>query len=957
MIYLPACPFWLFQLDRCVLSLYGLRHSEGFVRSPLPALLLRPDGVIAGVNPALEHWLGVDAATVLGEGLHRLEGAPGEWLAAVEVAVLRAQPQPVRVCHANGRSIPALLMAAPIKDADGELKALYVQLTDVQRPTSMLVALQTLLNVLPGVGVLSFDLDSRYLQAGGELFRRTGMEASALVGRTLQDVVAPDAYQRLQPMYDAILRGQVTAVDHPLQDGALIALTGLPLRDPVTQHVVGGLLVGRELDSATPQPRDALDLAAVLEHTEGALVLCDVTGQILRWSRGAAQLYGWTDAEVRGKPLPAVLGPACYGPSDDPQQRLCALLAAGSDQVTTEHWVRGQQVVPVRARFAVVPGPEPRLVLLATDHSDQLAESRARRDAERRFEGAFWTSPIGMAMVGLDGRLLHVNPKLCELLGYPREELLAHTFLTLTHPDDLQADVANVQRLLAGEARSYRMQKRYLHKTGRVVWAQLSVALVHDDDGAPQYFVSQLEDIAERKAADEMLRALAFRDPLTSLGNRRLLIERLAQQLTRRDQSPALVVVDVDRFQVINDSFGHVAGDRVLCEVANRLHSVCSGDELAVRLAADAFVLLLSHSSGDLVELAERIRLAATFLMAMDDREIAVTVSVGLAQAQAGDTPEGLLKVADATLLRAKRKGRGRSEVLDADKRRRVRVRQDVERDLQGALSRGEFRLQYQPVVALATGELAGFEALVRWQHPTRGLRPPGEFLGVAADIGLLHALDGYVLHSACHDLADWREAAMKQKPWRTLPLQPALGNSTLAWHVSINLGPEELQHMDTVTLVSEALQRSGVPPQQVWIEITETALLEPTPRVVRCITALRDLGVCISIDDFGTGYASFSYLQRFPVDVIKIDRSFVADLAGNTTGAAIVRASLTLATSLGLDVVAEGVETLEQATILRELGCRYGQGWLFGRPMFASKVSGRWLAGNPAARLWPDAV
>lgn len=939
------------------MSLYGLRHSEGFVKSAVPAVLLHPDGSIGGVNPALEHWLGVTNAEVQAAGLPALETVPGEWLAAVETAVLRAEPQPVRAQHSNGRSLPALLMAAPVQNATGDLKALYVQLVDVQRPTSMLVALQTLLHVIPGIGVLSFDRDSRYLQAGGELLRRTGIEPSALVGRTLQDVVAPDAYQHLQPVYDAILQGQVTAVEHPLRDGVMVHLTGLPLRDPLEQTVVGGLLVGQELPPAPAQPRDALDLAAVLEHTEGALVLCDVTGVVLRWSRGAAQLYGWSEAQACGKLLPSLLGPACYGPADDPQQRLCALLAAGADHVITEHWTRNQQPIPVRARFAVVPGTDSRLVLLATDHSAQLAEERARRDAERRFEGAFWTSPIGMAMVGLDGRLLHVNPKLCELLGYPREELLERTFVELTYPDDVDADVSNVRRLLAGETRSYRMEKRYLHKSGRVLWAQLSVALVHDDDGQPLYFVSQIEDISDRKAADDMLRALAFRDPLTSLGNRRLLMERLAQLLARRDVSPALVFVDVDRFQVINDSFGHSAGDRVLCEVANRLHSVCGGEELAARLSADTFVLLLQHSEGELQELAERIRQSGTFLMAMGDREVSVTVSVGLAQAQVGDTPEGLLKVAHATLQRAKRKGRGRSEVLDADKRRRVKVRQEVERDLQGALSRGEFRLQYQPVVDLSSGELAGFEALVRWQHPTRGLRPPGEFLGVAAEMGLLQALDGYVLDLACQDLAGWREAAMKQKPWRTLPPQPTLGGSTLPWHISINLGPEELQDLDTVTLVAEALQRSGVPPRQVWIEITETALLEPTPRVVRCVTALRDLGVRICIDDFGTGYASFSYLQRFPVDVIKIDRSFVADLAGNKTGAAIVRASLNLAASLGLDVVAEGVETPEQATILRELGCRYGQGWLFGRPMFANKISGRWLAGNPAAKPWQAAL
>ncbi len=936
------------------LSLHALRHSEGFARAPVPALLLHAHGGVAAANPALVQWLGWTAQDLQAQGVGLLEGEAGLLMATVEAAVLRTEAQLIRLRDREGRNRPCLLLARSVHSQSGELQGLYVQLLDQQRQQTELQSLRTLLQVVPGVAMLTFDCHLKYLEAGGELLRRSGLLPADLIGRRLDEVVPEPTASELRVVYQAILAGQVVSVAQPSRRGDTLLLTGLPVRDPLTDVVTGGLLFGQDLRPSGDAEADAADLAAILDHGDKAVVVCDLTGKVVRWNHGATRLYGWTAQEAACRLLPDLLGPHCYGDGPDPQQNLLGVLASGHWSGTVLHWQRGREPVPVQARLSVAATGQGRLVLVASDQRQQFAQVWARQEAERRFETAFLASSIGIAMVGLDGRWLHVNPRLCDLLGYNREELLATDFQSLTHPEDVAGDVAQAQHLLDSGAGSYRIEKRYLHKSGRVVWTLLTVSLMADEDGRPSYFLSQIQDIADRKASEAMLHELAFRDSLTSLGNRRLLVERLTAQLGRRNELPALVQVDIDRFQVLNDSFGHAVGDLVLCEVARRLHQLCHAEDLATRVAADSFALLLGHARDDLEALAERVRLAATFLMAIGDREVAVAVSVGLVLAQPGDTPEAVLKAADATMLRAKRKGRGRSEVMNAEKRARSQVRQLVERDLQGALSRGEFCLQYQPVVRMDTGELAGFEALVRWQHPTRGLRPPGEFVGVMQEMGLLEALDGYVLDAACSDLVQWRTLAMEHKPWRLLPAEPALGDSTLPWHVSVNLGPEDLQHDDIVHLVAEVLQRCGLPPRQLWIEITETALLEPTPRIIGCVTALRDLGCRIAIDDFGTGYASLSYLQRFPVDVLKIDRSFVSDLGGNAPGSAIVRASLSLATSLGLDVVAEGVETVQQANILRDLGCKYGQGWLFGRPMYGQKVTGRWLSGNRAAKPWP---
>jgi len=439
-----------------------------------------------------------------------------------------------------------------------------------------------------------------------------------------------------------------------------------------------------------------------------------------------------------------------------------------------------------------------------------------------------------------------------------------------------------------------------------------------------------------REQLEAELAHQAMHDALTGLSNRRLCRERVASALELADAQghhAAVLFLDLDDFKTVNDSLGHAAGDRLLVEVAERLLNATRGCDTVARLGGDEFAVLLKkvQSEGDPAVVAERIAAALRQPFVLDGKEMFVGTSIGIARSIPGDSAEDLLRNADLAMYEAKSRGKGIYRLFEPSMHEIARERLEIEADLRTALDRGEFRLLYQPVVDLETREMVSVEALVRWEHPTRGLVSPVDFIPAAEATGLIVPLGRWVLGEACRQAVLWEPEPVDAAA-RAIDAAPALA-------INVNLSGRQLQDPALMDDVATALAESGLDPHRLVLEITETVLMQRTEETLEALHALKALGVRLAIDDFGTGYSSLSYLQRFPVDVLKIDRSFIKDIGHAENNAAIARTVIALGDLLSLRTVAEGIETPEQLARLKTLGCVHGQGYHFSRPVSADDV------------------
>ena len=515
-------------------------------------------------------------------------------------------------------------------------------------------------------------------------------------------------------------------------------------------------------------------------------------------------------------------------------------------------------------------------------------------------------------------------------------------FLSMLHPDDREHVMAVHQHALETIS-SYEMEERVVWPDGQVRTLASWGEVVADDEGKPMRMVGICWDITERRAMEEQLVHGALHDNLTALPNRNLLEDRLAmavRALARRDLPLGLMLIDIDRFKVVNDSLGHEVGDTLLVEVAARIASAVRPGDTVARFGGDEFVVLCEElaSAGEALGLAQRIQEAAGEPIEVAGQEIVLTLSTGIALTQDHTTsPGSLLRDADSAMHNAKRSGRARSVVFVDEMRDQALGRLETETQLRKAIAQGELRVHYQPILGLAGRAVTGVEALVRWEHPTRGLVPPAEFVPIAEETGLVVPLGEWVLEQSCRQLRAW-DAVM-----------PGLT-------VSVNLSGTQITQPDIVSRVAAILDNTGVEPHRVALEITESVLMRDAEDTLSVLRALKDLGVKLHVDDFGTGYSSLSYLKRFPVDALKVDRSFVDGLGDDPDDIAIVGAIVGLAHSLGMETIAEGVESEAQVVALERLGCESAQGYLFSRPLVADDVATT-VAQIPTARTSPEAL
>jgi len=554
---------------------------------------------------------------------------------------------------------------------------------------------------------------------------------------------------------------------------------------------------------------------------------------------------------------------------------------------------------------------------------------RSLPESEVRFRSLVQNASDLVAVVGPDGTARYVSPAIQHVLGYRPEDVIGTSVFDRIHPDDLSHARAQLSELIHGGGTMPPTQFRYRRPDGSWIFVEATATNLLDNP-AVRGIVINARDISERKRFEEELVYQAYHDALTGLPNRAFLQRRLADSLaqaTRERTKVALLFIDLDNFKLINDSLGHEAGDQVLSEFGKRLLGGIRCGDVAARFGGDEFIVLMHGTSGTDAALAAADRLAAVLAepYVVDGHELVITNSIGVALGgDPDDRPEDLIRNADAAMHRAKLLGKARRVVFDPAMYDQAVERLALERDLRRALEHGEFRLYYQPVLDVRTRQPVEVEALLRWHHPERGPVAPSEFIPIAEETGLIVPLGHWVLAEACRQLAAWRTEFPDCAP-RV---------------VSVNLSARQFRHPSLVADIAEILTDTGLPPQSLKLEITESVMMDDTASTLDTLCALKRLGIQLAVDDFGTGYSSLSYLKRLPTDAMKIDRSFARGLGQSREDQALVEAMIAAANALRLQVTVEGVETAEQLDFLERIGCDRVQGYLFAPPMPADAAA-----------------
>lgn len=705
-----------------------------------------------------------------------------------------------------------------------------------------------------------------------------------------------------------------------------------------------GLLVSLHLDVTERRKVESERAAAAalisttFEHMSDGLSAVDEKGYLLNWNSRFLELFDLSPEAVNaGACLEETLTQAI------PDSDMAALSAAFDRMGWTSTEGESKDVPDSMEVIRFSDGrwlqlshraiPDRGFVITYADVTDRMSMTEALQQSEERYALAAAGANDGLWDWDLSLDRLYTSPRWREMLGLGRDSLSEHPdeWFNRVHPSDVEDLQQALHEHLSGRTDHLYTEFRILHADGAYLWTIARALAVRDDMGQATRLTGSLTDITERKRAEEKLLRDALYDTVTGLPNRALFLDRLEQERRRhkdlRQDNFAVLLLDLDRFKVVNDSLGHDLGDTLLIEVARRLEgSISPGDSVA-RLSGDEFGILLTGIQGseqaqDMVHWLQA-DISAAFMIG--NQEVFTSASIGIALPSQGFTDsEEMLRAADIAMYKAKEKGQSSSAVFDPQMQSRAITQMQLENDLRRAVDRGEIEMYYQPIISFRTGRIAGVEALARWRHPDRGTVVPADFIPLAEDTGLITTIGTTALRLACRQMKAWEQDLGEMAPET----------------MSVNLSSRQLQDPDMVREIELILAREDIKGSRLKLEVTESMIMMNPETTSRILFDLKELGVALSIDDFGTGYSSLSYLHRFPFDTLKIDRSFVVSMEDKTENMEIIRSIALLAHNLGMDIIAEGVETDRHMRRLNELNCEFGQGYYFASPLPAERIT-----------------
>ena len=792
------------------------------------------------------------------------------------------------------------------------------------------------------LGVVALDRQGQVLAANPELARLLERELDELMGRPLPGLAAEDraSLDGILSELDQIGRATWRQLELALPDGGRATFTCRygTLRSEIGEAIglVAYLLpvdaTDRALQAELRRRNDFIE--AVLDNLPIGLAINSLDMSTVGFVNARFQdIYGsWNSQGVTD--LATFLDRLCPDPEQRREFQKRILRDLGEGGLQRMQWddirVRGRDGAMRIVSAVNSPLPEQGLMISTVqDITDRKLAEDALRESERRYQVMAEASPVGIFRCDRNSRCRYVNRRWREITGLTTAQAADDGWLSAVHPDDAESVQRNWQ-LAVIEGQVFRTECRFQRPRGLTTWVFVQAEPVFDARQQLAGYIGSVTDISERKRSEEEIRRIAYYDALTRLPNRAFFLEQLGRTLAsarRNDRRAALLFCDLDNFKDVNDSLGHDKGDQLLQGIAERL-SACirKGDTLS-RLGGDEFVLLLPvvQSDRDAVMVARKIKEQLARPFDLDGNEVYTSPSIGIAFfPEDGDSVSTLLKHADMAMYSAKTKGRNRYQFFSEEMHKRAVDRMQLEAGLRQALDREEFKLVYQPQYELESGRLVGVEALLRWEKPDRGTIMPGRFIPLAEETGMIHPIGEWVLREACGQVKEWLAAGF-----------PDL-------RVAVNLSGRQFAESGLVGLVRRVLADTALAPQHLELEITESVLMHEAEEAAATIAELRADGVSLAIDDFGTGYSSLVYLKRLPVSRLKIAPAFVRDIARDDRDRAIAGAVIALGHDLGLDIVAEGVETAEQAAVLAQLKCPLVQGFHFDQPLDRREIPRR---------------
>jgi len=686
-------------------------------------------------------------------------------------------------------------------------------------------------------------------------------------------------------------------------------LVFLYTRDITTKHMAEVAL--RESEAKFSQIfSESPDSIAIIDFE--SLVVMDVNNHYL-------EAFGYTVEEIQGQPIADVLADV-----EDLKSAGTLVNNTGrANNLEIDLLDKSGKAHPSLVSISSVEiSGKTALLCIAKDVRKQRETEIKLRRSEQRFRGTFENAPLGMMLADTTGQIFQGNRFAADLLAYEEKHFPGMHLSRLVPAKDRPRLLEILEQLLAGDISQSHSERKLIAQNGVEIWVNLHTVLQKAEDGAPLYFIIQMADITEMKRSQERMERLAFYDTLTDLANRRLFNDRLQQAIVRTQRSrksAALFYLDLDQFKRVNDTLGHDAGDALLKHVSLRLQKCVRKEDTVARPGGDEFTIILVdiNSISDASRVAEKILAELRKPIAIAGQQLVVTTSIGITMMpQDSDDAQTLMRNADMAMYKAKERGRNNYQFFLEDMNRTAKNRLQIETELREALKRDEFELYFQPKVRLTDQRLTGVECLIRWQHPTRGLLGPNEFIEIAEDTGVIVDMGNWVIEQAC------AAARLLRAEY------------TEAFQVALNISPRQFRDPNLITTIRRCLREAKLPPEALEVEITETMLMQDIEAATQTVQRLHDIGTSLAIDDFGTGYSSLNYLKKFPIDTVKVDRSFVIDIPKSEDDMAITSAVIAMAHQLKMSVVAEGVETQAQRKFLMNHDCEYAQGYLFGKPM-----------------------